>query len=639
MAGRPPSAGWLGAARWRVPAVACWLLVAAVRWGADVPLKAGQGADGAVTPRPRPNILWITSEDHGPHLGCYGDPLATTPHVDALAARGLRYTRAWSNAPVCAPARTTLISGMFATSTGSEHMRSMVPAPAEALFFPQLLRQAGYFCTNNAKEDYNLLPHGQVWDQSSASAHWRNRAEGQPFFAVFNCTKSHESQIRVRPHQAVHDPARVRVPPYHPDTPEVRRDWAQYYDVVTRADADAGERLRELAEAGLADSTIVFYFADHGSGMPRHKRSPTNSGLQVPLIVLVPEALSALRPADYTAGGVSDRLVSFVDFGPTVLSLAGVRLSAWMQGKAFLGPFASEPNAFLHGYRGRMDERTDLVRSVTDGRYVYVRNFMPHRPAGQHLSYMFQTPTTQVWYDRFVRGELNPVQAAYWLPKPSEELYDLNQDPDEVLNLAPSSEHRAVLGRLRQAVEEQILRVRDVGLLPEGEMHRRAKGKSPYDMAREEGVYPLERILAAALVASSREPCEARELRNWLTDPDPAVRYWGAMGALVQGPARAAELREELTAALHDETSCVAIAAAEVMARCGTPAEQAEALAVLGQRPRMSSDVFTSIAALQVLSSLGAEGEPVLEALRRDPPEVDPPHGRYRDYVPRLLAR
>ena len=252
---------------------------------------------------PRPNILWLSSEDHGPHMGCYGDQFASTPNVDALAARGVTYTRVWSNAPVCAPARTTLISGMYAPSTGSEHMRSMVPYPTDKQMFPQILRASGYYCSNDVKEDYNLLKPGQVWNESSRQAHWKKRAAGQPFFAVFNSTKSHESKIRTRPHKAVHDPANVRIPAYLPDTPEVRQDWAQYYDAVSQADADAGARLRELDDAGLAEDTIVFYFADHGSGMPRNKRWPYNSGLHVPLVVYIPDKFTKLCTDDYVAGG------------------------------------------------------------------------------------------------------------------------------------------------------------------------------------------------------------------------------------------------------------------------------------------------------------------------------------------------
>ncbi len=297
-------------------------------WLISLPLS--QAAD-------KPNILWLTCEDMGPHLGCYGDSYATTPNVDALSARGMRYRVVWSNAPVCAPARTALISGMYPNSTGSEHMRSLVPLPAEAKMYPQLLRDLGYYCTNNSKEDYNLTKVGIVWDESSPKAHYRHRPKQSPFFAIFNFTITHESQIRVRPHTLIHDPNQVRVPSYHPDTPEVRRDWAQYYDKITQMDTLVGKALKELDEAKLTDETIMFFYSDHGSGMPRHKRFPGNSGLAVPLIVVFPEKWKHLAPKDYQPGGISDRLVSFVDFAPTLLSLAGEKPKPWMQGSAFLG--------------------------------------------------------------------------------------------------------------------------------------------------------------------------------------------------------------------------------------------------------------------------------------------------------------
>src|SRR5437879_4178512 len=464
----------------------------------------------------RPNILWISSEDHGPHMGCYGDAFATTPNVDKLAARGMIYSHAWSCAPVCAPARTTIISGLYASSTGAEHMRSMVPFPAGKKMFPQFLRQAGYYCSNNAKEDYNLDKPGRVWDDSSRKAHWRNRKPGQPFFAVFNSEKSHESKLRVRPHQQMHDPAKVRVPDYHPDTPEVRQDWAQYYDIVTEADADAGERLKELAEAGLAEDTIVFYWADHGSGMPRSKRWPYNSGLQVPLVVYIPDKFKDLRPPEYKPGGKSDRLVSFVDLAPTVLSLAGIQPPDWMQGHAFLGKFLEAPQPFIYGFRGRMDERYDLVRSLTDGRYVYIRNYLPHKIQGQHIDYMFQTPTTRVWKQLFDQGKLNATQAFFWKPRPPEELYDLDNDRDEVHNLAASAQHQDILQRLRKVQREHALKIRDVGFLPEDEIHSRAAGGTPYEMGHDERKYPLQRILETADMASMPQPGDLLRLRNAL---------------------------------------------------------------------------------------------------------------------------
>ncbi|MGC9327546.1 MAG: sulfatase family protein, partial [Candidatus Hinthialibacter sp.] len=325
----------------------------------------------------KPNILWITSEDNGPQLGCYGDAYADTPNIDGIAAKGVIYRNAWSTAPVCAPARTTIISGVYPPCTGSEHMRSMTQLPEFMKMYPCYLREAGYYCTNNSKEDYNLEKTGRVWDESSNKAHWRNRKPGQPFFAIFNFTTTHESQIRKRPHEWIHDPDKVRVPAYHPDTPEVRKDWAQYYDKITEMDAQVGKVLQELEEDGLAEDTIIFYYGDHGAGMPRSKRWPYNSGLRVPMVVHIPDRFKHLMPEDYQKGGESDRLVGFIDLAPTVLSLVGIKPPDYMQGHAFLGRFTAPKPEFFFGFRGRMDERYDMVRTVGDGRYVYLRHYMP----------------------------------------------------------------------------------------------------------------------------------------------------------------------------------------------------------------------------------------------------------------------
>lgn len=586
----------------------------------------------------RPNILWLSSEDHGPHMGCYGDTFASTPNVDRLAAKGVIYTYAWSCAPVCAPARTTLISGMYAPSTGGEHMRSLVPYPAGKQMFPQLLRAAGYYCTNNAKEDYNLAKPGQVWDVSSRQAHWKNRKPGQPFFAVFNSEKSHESRIRTRPHQQVHDPAKVRVPAYHPDTPEVRQDWAQYYDQVSAADADAGVRLKEMEQGGLADDTIVFYFADHGPGMPRSKRWPFDSGLRVPLVVHIPPKFKHLAPADYTPGGKSGRLVSFVDFAPTVFSLAGVKPPEWLQGHAFLGPFAAPPQPFSFGFRGRMDERYDLVRTATDGRYVYLRHYMPHLIYGQHVSYMFETPTTQVWKNLHDAGKLNAAQDRFWQTKPPEELFDLQTDPDEVKNLAGSAEHQGVLKKLRQAQQVLARSILDVGFVPEGERFRRCAGVSPYDWARTPGQYPFERVFAAAELASRLEMSAVRELKKALKDDDSAVRYWGALGLRMRGAEAVTAAAAELRQALDDRSPCVRIAAAEGLGKFGTEDDLRRALPLLVDLAHWDThDVFTVMAALNALDALGPKAAGVAVQVKKLPAKGKVPDNRYGSYVPRLL--
>ncbi len=568
----------------------------------------------------RPNILWITCEDMGPHLGCYGDAYSTSPHLDRFAKNSLRYSAVWSNAPVCAPARTALISGMYPTSIGAEHMRSLTRLPDGMTFFPRLLRDAGYYCSNNSKEDYNLTKPGGVWDESSARAHYRNRRPDQPFFAVFNLTITHESRIRSRPHVLQHDLAKAPIPKYHPDAPEVRHDWAQYYDNISSMDTQAGRLLAELKSDGLADSTIVWFFSDHGSGMPRNKRWPYNSGLRVPLLIHFPEPLRAAASKDYRPGGVSDRLTSFVDFGPTVLSLAGIEPPDWMQGHAFLGPHADSPRQYVHGFRGRMDERYDMVRSVRDSRYVYVRNYMPHLIYGQHLEYMFQTPTTVAWKNLFDAGKLNPEQAAFWKPKPPEELYDLEKDPDEVRNLAGSREHREILDRLRAEQEAHALRVRDVGFLPEHEIHARLKDSTPHDLGRNHRAVPLDRIQATAGVAASMRTDAVRELLQALQDPDGAVRYWGALGLRMRGREVVRENRQTLRAALEDAAPNVRIVAAEALARHGAPNDLEPSLNILLRHASFEDgSVFLALAALNAIDSLDNTPETTVEAVGRLP--------------------
>lgn len=588
----------------------------------------------------RPNILWLTSEDHGPHMGCYGDAYATTPNVDALAAKGMLFKHCWSNAPVCSAARTTLIAGMYPPSTGGEHMRSRVAMPVNKKMYPQFLREAGYYCTNNSKEDYNLTKPEGVWDESSGKATWKNRKDGQPFFAIFNETCSHESQLRKRPHEAIHDPAKVRVPAYHPDTPEVRQDWAQYYDTVTMSDASAGKRLKELEEAGLADDTIVFYYADHGSGMPRNKRWPCNSGLQVPMVVYFPPKWKQLAPKEYSAGAKSDRLVSFVDLAPTLLSIIGVQPPEWMQGHAFAGKFQTEPQPFIFGFRGRMDERSDCVRSLTDGRFVYLRNYMPHLSQAQHVAYQFETPTTVVWRKLFDAGKTTPEQSIFWtVPKSPEELYDLQSDPDEVHNLAASPEHAGTLAKMRAAQENLALKIRDVGLLPEGEMLRRSEGTTPYDMGHDDKLYPIARILKIAGAASSMKSDAITDLKAGFADSDSAIRYWSTMGILMRGKDGLAAAHDEIVKAASDSSTYVQVAANWALAKFGDDAECAAALPALVNLANWGQhDVFTVMSALNAIGDLGDKAKPVAEQLKQLPAQGKSPDSRYDGYTARLLA-
>ena len=588
----------------------------------------------------RPNILWITSEDNGAHLGCYGDQFADTPNIDGLAARGMIYLNAWSTAPVCAPARTALISGLYPPSTGSQHMRSMTRLPAGMKMYPQLLRKAGYYCTNNRKEDYNLEKPGKVWDESSRRAHWKNRRPGQPFFAVFNHTVSHESQIRRRPHQAIHDPARVRVPAYHPDTAEVRQDWAQYYDKLTEMDQLVGQNLKELEEAGLADDTIIFYYGDHGPGMPRSKRWPYNSGLRVPLVVYVPEKFKHLAPEDYAPSGKTDRLVGFIDFAPTLLSIAGVKPPEHFQGHAFLGKYTAAEQPYIYGFRGRMDERYDMVRVVRDKRYIYIRNYQPHKIYGQYVSYMFQTPTTRIWKRLYDQGKLAPPQTYFWERKRPEELYDLDNDPDEVNNLADSQQHRDILSRLRRAQKDLAMRIRDVGFLPEHQIHARSGGRTPYEMGHDDALYPMKRIMKTAELASSLKMGALPELIGSFRDSDSAVRYWAAMGILMRGEGAVERARGPLQRALSDSSPSVRVIAAEALGQYGNPRDVELALPVLLDAAHVRKNgLYTSMLALNAIDALDGKAKQLASAIAALPEKDPSTHRRLRAYVGRLIGK
>jgi len=586
-----------------------------------------------------PNILWLTSEDNGPHLGCYGDDYATTPSLDALAARGMIYTRAISNAPVCAPARTTIISGMYPPSTGSEHMRSMTSLPAGYKMYPAYLRELGYYCTNSSKEDYNLRKEGEVWNAGGRQAHWKNRPDKKkPFFAIFNFTVCHESQIRKRPHTQVHDPAKVRVPAYHPDHPEVRKDWAQYHDKLTEMDKMVGAKLKELEAAGVADDTIVFYYGDHGSGMPRSKRWPFFSGLNVPLIVHVPEKWKHLAASDYKVGGSSDRRVGFIDLAPTLLSIAGKKPPAHMQGHAFMGKHEGPAQEYGYGFRGRMDERYDMVRSVVGKRYIYIRNYMPHKLYGQHVGYMFVTSTTQVWKRLYDEGKLNEAQSHFWKTKPAEELYDLDTDPDEVNNLVGSKKHQKVLDQMRKAHRDHVTKIRDVGFLPEGEIHSRSEGSTPYEMGHDDKKYPFEKIRSAADLASSMRKTDLPKITELLEDPDSAVRYWGALGLLMQEKAGVRHGKEALAKALKDSSPYVRIIAAEALGKFGSKKELKLAVKILGETADpIKNGCFPAMLAMNAIDHLDDKAKsllPKIQSMPRTPTEVDK---RFQGYVGRLV--
>ena len=568
----------------------------------------------------RPNILWITCEDISPHLGCYGDDFATTPTLDALARRGVRYSRAFATASVCSPARSCLITGVYPISLGTQHLRSRVPLPKLIKCFPEYLRAAGYYCTNNVKEDYQFITPPETWDESSRQAHWRKRGPDQPFFSVFNLTCTHQSQVRLRGDALAartaslspgerHDPAKVPLPPYYPDAPEVRRDMANLHDLITVMDKQAGDLLGQLKEDGLADDTIVFFYSDHGTGLPRHKRWLYDSGVHVPLIIHFPDKFRDLAPGD--PGSTVDRLVSFVDFAPTVLSLIGLEIPDYMQGVAFLGPKAGEPKEYVFAIRDRVDEVCEMSRSVRDARFRYIRNYMPHRARMQYGYYSEQTPTRQAFRRLAAANQLTgPPLEFISADKPPEELYDTLEDPHELVNLVASPQHEEVLVRIRKALWPWMIEKRDTGLLPEAEIYTRSEGTTPYEMAKLDQKFPVARILGAAELVG-KGPEHQDELAQLLADSDSAVRYWAAVGLLAIGSeAKASEAL--LLKALADPSPSVRIAAAEALCAIG---QEAKALPVLIAALH-HEDGWVRFQAAVALGKIGPKARPALADMK-----------------------
>ena len=436
----------------------------------------------------RPNILWISNEDMSPHLGVYGDALARTPVLDRLARESIRFTHAFTTAPVCAPSRAAIITGMYQTSIGAQHMRTTedrvpeLPGPYLAVppfyvkAFPEYLRAAGYYTSNRAKTDYQFGVPFTIWDELGPNAHWRNRPDkSQPFFAVFNIEVTHESQIfpsspARKGKKLVTDPAEVKLPPYYPDTPAVRDELARMYDNIADMDTRVGELLQQLADDGLADETIVFYWSDHGDGVPRAKRSLYDSGLRVPLMIRWPKALNATT----APGSVSSQMVSFIDLAPTVLALAGLDVPVHMQGRVLVGPKAGREPEFVFAARDRMDIEYDMMRSVRDRRFLYIRNFAPELPYAGFIIYRNQSAIMQDWLRLQAEGKLTG-QPALWMrsSRPPEELYDTATDPYQVTNLAGDPAQRNRLEQMRSTLQSWMTATGDQGLINEAEMIQR----------------------------------------------------------------------------------------------------------------------------------------------------------------------
>jgi len=427
-------------------------------------------------PAQAPNIICIVCEDISSLLGCYGDKVALTPNLDKLASEGVRFTNMFSVAGVCAPSRNSLITGMYPSGIGGNNMRTsetrrvanmpdslQIPPyectpPPFVKCYTEFLRASGYYCTNNEKEDYQFKSPRAAWDESSRYATWKNRPKGAPFFAIFNLMRTHESQVNVwldEP-EIIH-PDSVFVPPYYPDTYEIRRDIARVYSNITIMDREVGELIAELEKENLLDQTIIIFYSDHGGPLPRGKREILDTGLKVPFIIRF--------PGKEEDGTVVNDLCSFVDVPATILSLAGVKIPEYMDGQAFWGEQKSPPREYVFAARDRMDEWFDCRRAVRDTRFKYIRNYRPEFGAYLDISFRKQLKTMQVLLEMRDAGTLNEDQK-YWFrtSKEPEELYDIEKDPYELRNLAADPSFASDLERMRKVHEQWVRKIDDKGV-------------------------------------------------------------------------------------------------------------------------------------------------------------------------------
>ncbi len=538
------------------------------------------GMASSATKQTRPNILWLSCEDISPHIGCFGDPHAITPHIDVLATKGVCYTNTFTAAGVCAPCRSGIITGMYHTTIGTHHMRCSAKLPKHIKGFPSYLREAGYYCTNNSKTDYQTGDLRDVWDESGKKAHWNKRKSGQPFFSVFNFTGCHESGIASEAKYKTvtqnltasqrQDPKKLELPPYYPDTPVVREDWKRNYELITAMDAWAGDLIAQLKTDGLYDNTIIFFWSDHGVGLPRAKRWLYDSGTHVPLVIRVPKKYRVKNQG--VPKTMDDQLVSSIDFGPTVLNLAGVNVPAHMQGQPFLGDNLPRPRDYVYGARDRMDERYDIIRAVRSKRYRYIRNYEPLKTYYQYMNTPEKGATMKEIRRVHREGQL-PLAAKQFMSgqKPVEELYDLKHDPHEINNLAANPQYKATLETMRQVHFQWVQETKDLGLLPESEIMQREKDYgSRYAILRQTDGDALNKRLGQVAAIASQGKQALPELIKALDDEDAAVRYWAVTGIGNIG-LEAISTKKKVSTLLRDPASSVRVSAARALCRMDLP--------------------------------------------------------------------
>ncbi len=522
---------------------------------------------------PKPNILWIVTEDNSLHyMNLYTKGGAEMPNVYSLASEGIVFNNAFSNAPVCSVARSTIITGVYSPRIGTQYHRrmSLVKLPDDVKPLPVYLKEAGYYTSNNSKEDYNFIKDGEIWDESSGKASYKNRKKEQPFFHVQNFHNTHEGQLHFDQEHLenalkTNNLDSVKLFPYHPDTPTFRYTQSLYHNHHKDVDKEIGKFIKKLEDENLLDNTIIFYYADHGGVLPRSKGYIYESGLNVPLVVRVPEKFKKLSP--FKAGSRTSTFVEFVDLVPTVLSLAGIEIPRSIDGKPFLGKKLKksklEKQNTTFGYADRFDEKYDLVRSIRIGKYKYIRNYQPFNVDGLYNFYRYKMLAYKEWYKLFQDGKLNEVQSQFFKPRAPEALYNIDEDPHEIKNLAKDKNYIEILLDLRTKLNDHLVSINDLSFIPEP--HLLENGLDDIVSYSEKNKDLISRLIKISDLSLNDYKQVSSKIQDALNDINPWVRYWGLIVSSSFG-SKALENKEQINSIFeNDPENLVRMRAAEFM--------------------------------------------------------------------------
>jgi len=522
---------------------------------------------------PKPNILWIVTEDNSLHyMNLYTKGGAEMPNVSSLASEGIVFNNAFSNAPVCSVARSTIITGVYSPRIGTQYHRrmSLVKLPDDVKPLPVYLKEAGYYTSNNSKEDYNFIKDGEIWDESSGKASYKNRKKEQPFFHVQNFHNTHEGQLHFDQEHLenalkTNNLDSVKPFPYHPDTPTFRYTQSLYHNHHKDVDKEIGKFIKKLEDENLLDNTIIFYYADHGGVLPRSKGYIYESGLNVPLVVRVPEKFKKLSP--FKAGSRTSTFIEFVDLVPTVLSLAGIEIPRSIDGKPFLGKKLKksklEKQNTTFGYADRFDEKYDLVRSIRIGKYKYIRNYQPFNVDGLYNFYRYKMLAYKEWYKLFQDGKLNEVQSQFFKPRAPEALYNIDEDPHEIKNLAKDKNYIEILLDLRTKLNDHLVSINDLSFIPEP--HLLENGLDDIVSYSEKNKDLISRLIKISDLSLNDYKQVSSKIHDALNDINPWVRYWGLIVSSSFG-SKALENKKQINSIFeNDPENLVRMRAAEFM--------------------------------------------------------------------------